>query len=253
MTYLLIATCSFHTLQVLRDARVNSSFAAAVCAVCRRWQRLCSTNHFYRKVQLRHLTRSTSHITHHTSHITHHTSHITHHTSHITHHTSQVELQPLTGRTLFPAPQLAALQAQLTQPQYSSVCDVAADGVVLTAPLLNLLSHVFSNLTCISFSCCTALDAQPLLLLLRALPCLQALDISSSTSSCRDASPAAPKWMAQVMDAAHVTRHTSHVTCHTSHITRHTSHVTRHTSHVTRHTSHITRHTSHVTRHTCRR
>ncbi len=85
--------------------------------------------------------------------------------------------------------------------RFTSVRDVAADGLVINANVLSVLSRSFSSLSCISFSGCSNLCAQPLLDMLQSLSFIRSLDLSSSSSVPCSASPVSPKWIGLVMQA----------------------------------------------------
>jgi hypothetical protein len=143
----------------LRDAAFDSNLAIKYSRVCRRWRHLCCSDDFYRRVELR----------------------------------------TLTGRTLFAGDASQRLKALLERPQYRSVCDVAADGVVMTPPVFSVLGATLSRLRSISFAGCAAVNAEPILGLLQSLPSLDSLDFSCSSSASRLASPVAPKWIARIL------------------------------------------------------
>ena len=146
---------------MLRDAAYDSNFASVVSLACKRWRSLCTSDDFYRKVQL----------------------------------------QPLTGRTIFLNRDSDKLEALLIQPRFRSVYDVAADGLALDTKVLSVIARAFSSLSCISFSGCTALSAQPLLDFLSTQSSIRSLDLSRTTCVPCSASPVAPKWIVAVMQA----------------------------------------------------
>ena len=148
-----------NALQVLRDAAFDSSLATKFSRVCRRWRHLCASDDFYRRVELR----------------------------------------SLTGRTLFTGDASRRLKALLEQPRYRSVCDVAADGVAMTPPVLSVLGETLSRLRSLSFTGCAAVNAEPILDLLQSRPSIDTIDFSGSSSSSRLASPVSPKWIARIL------------------------------------------------------
>lgn len=153
-----------HAPQVLRGAAYDPKLAATVALVCRRWHELCSSDDFYRRVELLALAGSAVRPSH--------------------------------------APMIEMLEQRLARPRYRSVCEVSLRAVALSQPLFHAISRALPGLSCISFSGCSALTAQPLIDVLPSLPSLRSLDFSSCSCTSRDASPVAPKWIALVMRAA---------------------------------------------------
>ncbi len=150
------------THQVLLEASFDPKFAAVASLVCKRWRKLLSSDGFYRSVELLALTRSPA---------------------------------------LLPG-HVPAFERLLARPQYRSVCNVSLRGIAPCSSLLRAMTQAFVALSCISFSGCTQLAAQPLLEVLPSAKSLRSLDFSSSSSSSRESSPLAPKWLLRILSAA---------------------------------------------------